>query len=251
MSKVYVISCQFNANSYAINCLNSIKNQTLSADKHFYVDDISTDDTREILLEYIEQNSPKNVELILNSSKNHKTKNMEMIIDSLEDDSIVCVVDGDDWLAFKNSLELMIDFYEKNPNLEFVYSNWMFSHNGQMGISRAIPNSEWDPYKSDWITSHLQTFRARAYKRIPRKNLLDGDGNYFRMACDQAYTLPMLECIKREYGNFDNVHHFPAPMYVYQFTENASRNSNLELRRWEAETAYNSANFIRSRGFLE
>jgi glycosyltransferase involved in cell wall biosynthesis len=251
MSKVYVVSCQSNSNVHAIKCINSVKNQSFKVEKHFYVDDVSHDNTREIIEEYLRDNPIDNIELILNDEKKFKTRNMELIIDSLDDDSIVCVLDGDDWLAYKNSIELMVDFYKKNPDLEFVYSNWMYSHNGQLGISKPIPSKDWDPYRDEWLTSHFQTFRAAAYKRIPRLNLVDAEGDYFKMATDQAYTLPMLECIKRKYGNFDRVKHFPAPMYVYQFNENESRKKGSEIAKWEAMTAYESARFIRQRGFLE
>jgi hypothetical protein len=219
--------------------------------KHFFIDDVSSDETRDIVQGYLASYKADNVEFITRETRAFKTKNVDDIIESIDDpEGVVLIVDGDDWLSTGRATSILAEKYTSNPQLEYVYSNWVYSHNMKPGISRKIPDESWDPYTGDWITSHLSSFKIKAYKRIPKSNFVDNNGEYFKMACDHACMLPLVKSIKLTYGNYDNIEFLDMPLYFYQFSENESRPRDKDEGIWEAQTAYNSARFIKQRGYL-
>ena len=251
-SDVYVISCQRNANKFSINCLESVRHQTVRVKSHIFIDDISLDETWDIVEEHILQVPHAPVELIKNSSRKYRLKNIDDAVTSIDDDdAIVCLLDGDDWLSTERAVEIVQATYHENPILEYVYTNWMYSHNNQSGISRKIPSSSWSAYTDPWITSAMATFKVSAYKAIPKSNFLDHDGEYFKMGTDHAYVLPLTHMLKQKHGDYRAISFIDMPLYVYQFVENAKRRRiNSDEGLWETREAAETSAFIRNRGFL-
>jgi len=159
-------------------------------------------------------------------------------------------VDGDDWLHTPLALELISIEYEKNPKFEYVYSNWMYSHNKELGLSKPIPNDAWDPYQNEWITSHLTTFKVGTYKQLPVANFKDSNGEFFITANDQACNLPLLAFLKSKHGNYNAVKHVNLPLYVYQYAESDESIRKGNQGREYMKKQYEVAQFIRQRGFL-
>ena len=49
-------------------------------------------------------------------------------------------------------------------------------------------------YRKDvWRASHLRTFRKKVWDKIEHDDLKDTDGDYYKVAYDQAIMLPLLE----------------------------------------------------------
>jgi len=252
MNDVYVISCQRNANKHSIHCLESVRQQTVQVKKHFFIDDMSIDNTIEIVNNHLSNPGLERVHFITNERRKYRLKNIDDAIESIDDSSaIVCLLDGDDWLASPMAIEVVRQTYEKNPALEYVYTNWMYSHNNELGISKPIPSDGFDVYRDPWITSAMATFKVGAYKAIPKSNFLDEAGEYFKMGTDHAYVLPLVHMLKEKYGNYKAVGFIDAPLYVYQFIENAMRRRrDSEEGHWETRTAAESSQYIRKRGFI-
>jgi len=251
-SNIYVISCQRNAGRFAIKCLDSVQKQSIEVKKHFYVDAASDDGTQDVVRNWLQKSDPQNVQYIENPTRTFKNENMHRIISEIDDDEgIIAIVDGDDWLHSSMSLEIVSKEYEKDSGLEYVYSNWMFSHNKEFGISKPISNQDWNPYRDPWITSHLTTFKVKSYKRVPTSNFLNDNGAFFETGGDQACNLPILMSLKLRDGDYRTVKHIPLPLYVYQYAEgNHNLRTGIEGReylRFESETV----RFIRQRGFLK
>ena len=61
MNNIYVVSCQRNANKFALNCLESVRVQTIEAKKHFFIDDKSSDNTKEYAEHFLEKYPNSNV----------------------------------------------------------------------------------------------------------------------------------------------------------------------------------------------
>jgi glycosyltransferase involved in cell wall biosynthesis len=248
---LYVISCERNAGIFSIKCLKSIKNQTFQAKKHFYIDDCSDDGTQDHIKKLLSSENFKNVEFIENQNRLYKNENMHITINRIEDDEgVVIIVDGDDWLHSVKALEIIANEYDKNSKLEYVYSNWMYSHNKEFGISKSIPNHEWDPYTNEWITSALTTFKVKTYKKIPESNFKDENKKFLKSAGVQACNLALLKYLKITYGNYDAVKYIDLPLYVYQRIEGNKNirfgNEGKEYLLLEKETNL----YIRNRGFL-
>jgi glycosyltransferase involved in cell wall biosynthesis len=216
---------------------------------HYYIDDGSTDDTRKYLSDNLDK-FPSNTKVVFSDNRNFKLKNLYDFVQVLNDDDIVCVLDGDDWLYHSGVLSKIVKEYE-NPNVDYVYTNWLYSHNNEIGISKPIPESSWDPYQGQWITSAMSTFRVRAFNSINKENFLRWDGEWFTMACDQAYVLPILWNLKKRDGDYSAVRFINEPLYVYQFAENPSKLRYGIDNSERAKDAHDSSTFIRQRGYVD
>jgi len=251
MAKLNVFSASYNSNVYAKYCIESVKAQTVCPDRHFYIDDGSTDNTRSELQPYIDNPTVHpSLFITLTSERFYKLRNLYNFVQTLDDDEIVCVLDGDDWLATPDALEKIQKAYEDSA-IDYVYTNWVYSHNGESGISRSIPDLNWNPYTGAWITSAMSTFRAGVFKEISESNFLRRDGNWFTMACDQAYVLPILWYLRKRDGDYGAVKFIDEELYTYQFLHNPSKLRHGEENTARAEDAAKSSEFIRTRGFLE
>lgn len=255
--KIKVFSPSFNSNKFCINCMQSVALQTFSPVEHFYIDDSSEDDTQrwmgiaaENILPVI--NDRYRLSLVANSgfnSRKYKLLNLYEYILKCDDEDIICVLDGDDWLASADALQKIADAYS-DPAIRYVYTNWQYSHNTSGGISELIPGPDWNPYTDRWITSAMSTFKAKEFRKIPFDNFLRWDYKWFTMGCDQAYVLPILHNIRTEEGNYDSVKFIDEPLYIYQFAENQNKPRDKNDGGMRAD-AHNSVTFIRNRGYVK
>ena len=260
--KIRVFSSSHNSHRYAVNCIESVARQSIVPYEHYFIDDCSKDDTHE----HLNANSERLFSLIddrykitfkaLKDTNNpedrrYKLLNLYEYVTECDEDDVICVLDGDDWLANPDVLKKIKEAYE-DPKTRYVYTNWIYSHNSELGISKKIPNSEWNPYESEWITSAMSTFKVKEFLKIPMSNFLRWDYKWFSMGCDQAYVLPMLWQIWQEEGNYDSVKFIDEPLYVYQFEENPHklRKDKDKKSTFMRTDAYNSVEFIRSRGYV-
>ena len=226
MSNIVVISCNYNGDIFVRKNILSVFNQTYKPKKHYFIDDISTDGCVEIAKKTILYNKIDNIKLIENKEKFYKIRNLYNIIhNEIDDNDIIVILDGDDWLVNNSVLEKINCIYKQN-NCKYMYSNFVFSHNFHPGISRKIPSNLWNPYISRWITSHISTFKASEFKKINYKNFVDNNENWFEMGCDQAYVLPILENIRNNGKLSSDVFFTSDIMYVYNFIENPSKQRN-------------------------
>ena len=65
-----------------------------------------------------------------------KLLNLYEYVISCDPEDVICVLDGDDWLADSSALEKVWECYQ-DPNVDYVYTNWKFSHNNEVGIFKA------------------------------------------------------------------------------------------------------------------
>ena len=249
MSKLHVISPGRNAGNFILNCVESVERQTLKPDSHIIIDDISDDHTVEILKSCEKRNDY--LKIIYNTERNYRLKNIYDHSISKNEEDIICVVDSDDWLATKNALAKIKQTYEANNKLEYVYSNFRMSHENSPGLSRAIPSNDWDPYRDNWITSHMCTFKVKALKAIPTDNFLDQDGNWFRMGTDHACVLPIIYYLRQRDGDYSAVQHIEDILYVYHFHGNPSKPRTGPIGDKLAHDAWNNSQFIKQRGYIK
>lgn len=256
MSKLRVFSPSYNSHKFCVNCIDSVASQSLLPYEHFYIDDVSNDDTREWLTSHYErmQNNAKGkyrLNVALNPDRKWKLLNLYEYAIKCDPEDVICVLDGDDWLADSSVLEKVWEEY-KNPNVDYVYTNWKYSHNNELGISKKIPENfqNWKPYTSPWVTSALSTFRVKQFLKIPIVNFFRWDYKWFTMGCDQAYVLPIIKQIMQEENGYNKIKFIDEPLYVYQFTENPSKPRDQNDGGMRVD-AHNSVMFIKSRGYIK
>jgi len=157
--------------------------------------DMSTDDSLEICRKLV-GNNDKFV-IVDNKDKKFSLKN---IYDSCwghtEEEDIIVILDGDDFLANKSVLTTLDKAYS-NPNCWLTYGSYINLSNRQEGkFASQIPeniiaNSDYRNYK--WCTSHLRTFKSFLFKSIQDKDFKDDSGEFFTITGDLAIMFPMLE----------------------------------------------------------
>ena len=152
------------------------------------------------------------------------------------DDSIIAIVDGDDALCNENTVNLILSEYEKNPNLDSLWTAHSWDING-MNISKELPDNI-NPYQYPWVSSHLKTFKLGVFKKIKNKNFQDLDGNWFERGYDQALYLPILHLSKeRKFLN--------EICYLYRINSNS-----LKIRQWKEKSQMDTIRLVRSRGLI-
>lgn len=230
---IKIISCFWNASKYIEKCINSIKNQTLKEYKVFLVDDMSTDNTVEIIQELIKDDD--RFVLIKNEEKKFKLRNMDELImneDLFEDEDIIIELDGDDWFFDEKVLDLINQKYTDNKNLWLTNGSFIYS-NGRFGFASKV---NYKTVRQDVFTfSHLRTWKVHLWRQIDEESFLDENDNYFISAPDVAYSLPMIEMAgDKHYEFIPNILHVYNEESPYNEHKNESAGGGLTTQAQNA-----------------
>jgi len=225
---VCFITSAYNVSSQLEECYDSLKEQTNSNWEWVILNDMSNDNTFELANKIASSDERERVTVI---NHDHKKFALKGICDYLQEyndfsEKIIAILNGGDALCNENTVELVLKEYDKNTQLEALWTAHSWDING-MNISRELPEKI-NPYQYPWVSSHLKTFKVNVFKKIKKENFQDLDGNWFERGCDQALYLPILHLAKdRKFLN--------EICYLHSFRLKANREVNL----------------IRSRGFIE
>jgi glycosyltransferase involved in cell wall biosynthesis len=241
MNKVYFITPTYNASYHLEDLYESLLEQTNENWKWFILNDMSNDDTLEIAQKIENKDKLKRVSVIAWSEKKFALKGICDCLSTFKEteypaDSIIAIVDGDDALCNENTVNLILSEYEKNPNLDSLWTAHSWDING-MNISKELPDNI-NPYQYPWVSSHLKTFKLGVFKKIKNKNFQDLDGNWFERGYDQALYLPILHLSKeRKFLN--------EICYLYRINSNS-----LKIRQWKEKSQMDTIRLVRSRGLI-
>jgi hypothetical protein len=196
-----------------------------------YIDDCSDDGTAELVQEYIRTHNPAcPITIIKNSARRGPAANRYYATHLCNDDEIMVMVDGDDWLAHPHVLSYLNELYQ-DQNVWLTYGHYKRYPSDEQGWTRKMP--EWviehHLYRNyGWITSHLRTCYAWLAKQIKLKDMLF-EGVFFPMSTDIAGMLPMLEMAGAHARYVDQI------LYIYNastplnlFTVNPERQRSLD-----------------------
>lgn len=237
--------------AFAIPTRNSIKTArqallSMAGQSHadwraVVVDDCSTDGTPEFIEACAKQlGITDRVTVLRNRQRAWEVSNVLRALSFIEDDEIVCRLDLDDYLCDLNALEIMAKAYEQNPGLEAAWSKhrWLQSSGvTNFNISQVMP-ADADPYRYQWVSSHLKTWRRSVSRQVADANYRGQDGSYIKRAGDQAIYLPVLKLAKRRV-------HVPVVMYAYrcEMSQETFSSDDARFQKEEAE-------FLRNRGLI-
>ena len=188
-----IIVPAFNVESWAEKNINSILSQEYKNFEIFYTDDLSTDNTFDV----VSSLNDGRIDLVRNTQKKYALQNIVESIDRANpnDEDIIVLVDGDDWLYNDQALNIVKDTYEKKDVL-LTYGSFMIPTSNKKYLLSGYKEEEIKNKlyrKLTWRASHLRTFKYKLWKNIDNKDLRVSDGRYFRMAADLATMFPMLE----------------------------------------------------------
>ena len=199
--KIHLFITHYNTIQYLQNCLTSIFEQICSIPfQATLVDDASPDPSIKEFLDTWQKKEPTRLVILRNKERIGKGANLFRCLDAANCDSedIICVLDGDDWLASTYSLQTVVERYQ-NTNCWVTYGSYLQS-NGDTGFC-TVPLTE-HHYTSEkrgrgfrecgWVFSHLFTAKAFLWNKLPKDlNIFNGKQTMF--TADQVFNIPLAE----------------------------------------------------------
>jgi glycosyltransferase involved in cell wall biosynthesis len=186
-----------------------------------YYNAASEDNTYEIALKYAQQDN--RIHLITTEQRNLKAWIFDKLneFEKIKPNDIICILDGDDFLASEDILNYMNEVY-KQTHCWMTYGGmicWM----GGDKIQEAYPQNSEPPkevfdqklYRKDlWRYSHMRTCRGFLWNKLIREDFISKyDGNYFTLD-DLCTVYPMLEmCPPRK------IYRVEDPIYIWNASE--------------------------------
>ena len=130
---VSIIIPVYNASNFILETINTVVNQTYTNWELLLVDDISTDNSVEIINNYIKNNKEKNIKLLKLKEKGLAAGARNYGIDKAKG-RYICYLDADD-LWDKNKLSKQVKFM-KEKDCAFSFTGYEFAN------SKGIPNGK-------------------------------------------------------------------------------------------------------------
>lgn len=194
--KFVIVTASYNNRAIAVRNLTSIFQQNYPHWRLIYINDCSTDGTKDMVLRMVNHfNVKERVTLITNKERKGHLYNQYHAIHSCSDDEIILIVDGDDWLAHNDVLSYLNNIYQ-DENIWMTYGQFRLFKRNRVGMCRPVePETiQKGSYRKDspWIFSHLRTFYAGLFKSIKKADLMH-EGIFLPMSADVAMMFPMLE----------------------------------------------------------
>jgi glycosyltransferase involved in cell wall biosynthesis len=200
-----ILTTTYNCESFIEQSLLSIMSQSYGDFKCYITDDLSTDNTVNIINKTIKDDS--RFFLIKNTKKLYQPGNYDQVIRGLDihDDEICIEVDGDDWLPDSNVFKRVNSLY-KNEDVWIANGSFKYS-DGRVGFSS--PQLDIDNIRKNQFTaSHLRTWKSFLWKKIKVEDLKDEFGEYWSVAGDLAFMYPMIEMSGYNHYRFmDNINY--------------------------------------------
>lgn len=212
-NKFFVITPVFNSEKYIKKCMDSVANQIYNKYKMIIIDDMSTDNTVNIIKDTI-SNYPPNIrnrfQLVVNTEKKYAVSNQVDAIKLYATDSdIIVLLDGDDWLANDNGIFNYLDNLYSN-GVDMSYGSCHSLIDNIDLISEPYPKKviEDKSFRTHLFTwgmpyTHLRTFKKELFNKIDKSLLRDENGDHWKAGGDNALFYPLLEnsknikCVQR------------------------------------------------------
>ena len=127
MSKLTVLVVSYNFEKWIEQCLQSIIEQKTNFDFDIFIrDDNSTDLTRQIIKNFVEnQDNKSRFKLFFEEINLGIHKNYQILISNCES-QYICYIDGDDYFTDPTRLQNQVDFLDQNP--EYIIHSTSYKH---------------------------------------------------------------------------------------------------------------------------
>lgn len=197
MNQFKVVVPSFNSINYIEKTLHSIEMQKFKNYDVCIIDDGSTfKEQREIITHYCDRNGWKS---LFNEKNYGALYGLVHAIPKLncQDQDVVIVIDGDDWLAHENVFTRLHQVYSQN-DVHFTWGQCEIYPPGATPMKYAQPIPEMvikqKLYRDmPFVFWHPATFKYYLWRHIKDEDLRDTNGEYFRIMKDKATIYPMVE----------------------------------------------------------
>ncbi len=195
---IIIIPC-YNVEKWILLNIQLIKHQSYSNFECHIINDGSTDNSEEIILENIKNDNRffyyKN-EINTGSSLYNYYKIFHQV--NPNDEDIIVWLDGDDWFSSVFVLDYLNSFYNHHK-CWMTYGTYQIFPTGQDGSHHCIEIPSWvhenKTYRK-WthVYSHLRTHKAFLFYNLKESDLIDSrSGNFYTEATDCAYLFSLAE----------------------------------------------------------
>jgi glycosyltransferase involved in cell wall biosynthesis len=208
-----IIVPSYNNQQWYKKNLDSIAQQTYPHFEIIYVNDCSTDKTRELVEQYRKQSPLKNrIKTINQPMRGGPLASQYTAIHQCPDHKVIVLVDGDDMLNSPTALQKLAKIYA-NKNIWLTYGSYIDSLTKQIGAyCKAYPPEafKYNTFRYyGFRASHLKTFYAKLFKKIKLRDL-QYQGLFYPAAGDVAFMFPMLEMASQGHIKF-----IKKPLYIW------------------------------------
>jgi glycosyltransferase involved in cell wall biosynthesis len=221
---VFVIPFR-NAKDFIAECASSLIEQNYKNWIAIFCDDNSTDNT----VDYI----PKDSRFIIIKNKERLTAlsniHYAIVKFNLNDEDIICLLDGDDYLIKETSVDIINSLYQDETLLTYGQYVWKNGHLGHCGPYTQELFTRLRTY--DFLASHIKTFKYKLYKELINQDpklscYKDNNDNFYTVTYDVAIMIPLMEI-----AGFDKVKFNPNPVYYYRVHDANDYLINLDLQK--------------------
>lgn len=230
----------YNNEKWVAQNIESVLKQTYTNFKIVYYNAASTDKTLDLISPYAFKDN--RITLMSTAERNLKTWFFHRVadIEPIYDTDIVCILDGDDFLASEDVLNYLNEVYNKT-GCWMTYGG-MICWEGEEKIVEPFPQNSLPPpevfekklYRKDaWRYSHMRTARGFLWNKLTEQDFTSNyDGKYLSM-CDLPTVYPMLEmCHPSKIFRVDQ------PIYILNLSKENGARSSAELKEANLQHIY-------------
>ncbi len=227
-----IVSTFYNAGTYVIENLDSVYNQRYRNYEHILINDVSTDNSDELVRQWLLDHPDHKVKYISNSKRVGGCCNNTRGFRMASPGSIVVELNGDDWFPNNNILSFLNKVY-CNSNVWMTYNTVMYKDGSIPQFFHKIPDEiiAKNAFRDiKWVASALHTFKAELFAHVKENDLIDPQtGDYWESAWDNAHYLPMFEMA----GHHSK--HLSTVTYVYNELPSSHSRSSRTLQMGTAQ----------------
>jgi glycosyltransferase involved in cell wall biosynthesis len=237
--RIHVITACRNAEAWLPRLAESLREQSHGEFSWSVYDDASTDGSV-ALLRSLAAEEPR-LRLLRGSRRGWAARSRWRALASLEaaDRDLVVLVDGDDWLAVPEALEILDDFHRRRELLvshgtyrDELGKRCTWAEDYPLEVKRRCG------FRSHpWIASHPRTFRYGLFRQLAKDRRLAAQIQRYRCATDLALFLPILE-LAGEHSAFCSettyVYNTRAGQVMEMERRRQQKRSELQIRRLPA-----------------
>jgi len=207
-----IVIPMYNVEKWVETTVKSVKGQNYDNFHCIIIDDISTDNTVNIVSSLIEDDD--RFTLIINKEKKYAMQNIYEGTNATnpKPDDIIINLDGDDWLAHRGVLERLNEVYNSGDVLA-TYGNHTNYPDGEPPFpifpypEEVVKNNLYRQFR--YLGSHLRSYKYKVFNSIDINDFKDEDGNWIKMTADVAIMIPICELARERAKFIEDV------LYVY------------------------------------
>jgi glycosyltransferase involved in cell wall biosynthesis len=224
-NNIVIISAFRNVRSFIKTCAFSITSQKYKNWRAVFCDDCSDDGTSDMIPEDPRFTKRYNKERITALPNIHYS----LVESNIQDEDIVCFVDGDDFLFRTDALDIVNSMYQDNTL--FAYGQYIH-YNGVIGHCQSYDKTTFKDLRKEKLPiSHLRSFRYKVYKEFLKQDpdlssYKDKNGKFYTMSADVSIMTPLFEIC-----GIDNIKFNPIPIYYYRFHSTNECHINPSLQK--------------------